>query len=354
MTRSAKHAVVLSLLLAGLVLPAFTATGKEMPEFGKSVVFDKTAPNVTISKLRGKAVIVVFFQSPKEVVCPWAKKMVTQAQEIHGTNPCVVLIALQTDCDDAKAARKTFVSLGGDPDVWLIGGDKNSDYSREVLSRKGLWMFALVGANGKIVKTGQAGNYYSAGPDAGRYMLTVSDVFKDCGELKSVLPRDKKYPDALLGVVRCAEMGCLAEAIKMCSSGGRTPAERKAAQALKKDIIKAAGERLEAKADELKDDSKDWGTRYESYKELDAMVKELRNVPESRDAQNLVLEMGRTPEIQREKTAESSYLRLMVKLEKAGKSQKARVRKELAALGARYSDTKYGKLAAKEGARTSE
>jgi hypothetical protein len=344
----------LSLLLAGIALAAFTSTAKEMPEFGKSVLFDKSDPDVRISRLRGKAVIVIFFQSPKQVLCPWAKKMVTQVQKIHGTNPCVVLVALQTDCSSAKAAKAAFEDLGGDPDLWLIGADKDSEYSREVLSGKGLWQYALVGANGKIVKTGQAGNYYSAGPDAGRYMLTANDVFKDCGKLQSILPRDRKYPDHLFSIVRRAELGCLADAIKMCSGAGRSPSQRKAAQSLKKDILEAAGERIKAKSAELKDEKSDWGTRYEAYKALDAMVKELRSVPESRDAQKLVLEMGRTPEIQREKTAESSYTRLMIKLEKAGKSQKARVRKDLARLGARSPDTKYGKLAAKEGARTSE
>ncbi len=51
--------LILVFLLFCTLLSVFPV---EMPEFGPSVAFDKNDPPVTVESLKGKVVLVVFFQ----------------------------------------------------------------------------------------------------------------------------------------------------------------------------------------------------------------------------------------------------------------------------------------------------
>jgi hypothetical protein len=59
----------------------------------------------------------------------------------------------------------------------------------------------------------------------------------------------------------------------------------------------------------------------------------------------LLLKMGRVPEIRKEKAAERSYLKTMVKLGGADKNDVARLIREFKALAKKYEGTRYGEQA---------
>ena len=335
-------AVVAGML--GLLTPR--AAGVPMPEFGNSVQFDKAGPEISISQLRGKAVLVVFFQSWCGICNGWAPKMLKQVEEAHGNNRAVVLVAIKTDGGGLAGAKDYLKGKGADLTKWCVGSDEGAAYYKQVHGNDELWGYALVGADGEIVEQSKAGRYFTDGPDNGKYLLASADLFKSCGQIGTILPADKEYAGDSAKIARLAEFGCLGKALSMCNS---------AAQAdIKQDILKLVDTRMRQHMDVLKDVSKDGASRYAAYKELGALAKQCPSLPVTTEANAMLSKANNAPVIQKERGAEAEYVALCQKMQKASKRDQPRLRKELADLGKKYPDTKYGKIAAAEGQATTE
>jgi hypothetical protein len=336
-------------LLGLLLVTTCLSAGTPMPEFGKSVQFDKTGPTIVMSQLKGKAVLVIFFQSWCGICNGWAPDLIKQLEDAHGGNRALVMLAIKTDGGGVTDAREYLKSKGADLNKWWVGSDEDAAFYKKIDPKNALWGYALVGATGDIVKQGKAGSFWSSGPNKGKYSLAAGDLLKDCGTLETILPPNKKYPSELDTIVRLAEVGCLGKALSLCASAGRLSQAAAAAQKdLKQDILLAAETRMKARMDTLKDAKTDGGRRYEAYKELTVLVKDCAAVPVAREAQTLLTKAGADPVIQKEKTAEAAYVKALQNLQKAITRDKPRVLKELEMVAKKYEGTLYGQRAGEE------
>lgn len=323
-----------------LILTTPLSLAAPMPEFGNSVQFDKTGPKISVAQLKGKAVLVVFFQSWCGICNEWAPKLIEQVEEEHGNNRSVVLVAIKTDGGGVPAAAEYLKGKGADLSKWCIASDEGAAFHKQVTGKDELWTYALVGADGNIVEQGKAGTSWTSGANSGKYTLASKDLLKKCGKLETLLPPDKVYPPELGKIARLAELGSMSRALSLCIS----PAQKE----IRQDILNVMDTRIRQRMDTLKDPSKDAGTRYESYKELGVMVKECPSVPAAKEAYQLIVLANSTPTIQKEKNAEIAYTTAMLKLQKASKADRVKLLKELEYAGKRYEGTKYGELCKKE------
>jgi hypothetical protein len=311
-----------------------------MPEFGASVQFDKSGPDINMSKLRGKAVLVIFFQSWCGICNGWSPKMLKQVEEAHGDNRALVLVAIKTDGGGIAGAKDYLKSKGADLAKWCVGSDDGATFYKQVTGKDELWNYVLVGAGGEIVKHDKAGSYFTSGPDNGKYALAAKDLLKDCGKLETVLPAGKQYPPEAGKFVRLAEFGSLGKALTLCAAAGQSD--------LKQDILQVVETRMKQRMDILKDVSKDGPSRYDAYKELGALVKDCPAVSAANEVNSMLVKANGAPVIQKEKNAETEYLAITQKMQKANKRDKQRLLEDLALLAKKYEGTKYGLLAGTE------
>ncbi len=341
-------------VLIGFFLATSRAPAAVMPEFGRTVKFDNSGPFPVMSRLRGKAVLVIFFQSWCPKCNEWAPDLIGQVQEAYGSNHAVVTLAIKTDGGRLSDARNYLIGKGGDLRKWRVGTDAGATYYKQLTGSNNLWGYVLVGPDGDIVSRGEAGSQYISGRDKGKFVLATKTPLKKCGKLTTVLPADRQYPSSLNGIVQYAEMGYLGKALSLATSAARGSRDRQGAKKLKEDILAAIEGRIKGQVDILKDETKDWGARYEAHKALTAIVKGLRTVPAAREARALLAKIRTDRAFRKEKSAEAAYVRVARKLPRANARYKRVLANDLEKVAKRYEGTRYGDLAAEQASRIKE
>jgi len=345
MTHRKYACMAVVMLGAVLVASSFSpAASVSMPEFGGAVQFDNNGPFPILSRMRGKAVLVVFFQSSSAQYNKLASQLFQEVQESYGDDRSVVTMAVKTDGGGLSAAAKYMTDAGADLSKWRVGSDAAGRYYKYVTGKDEPWNYVLVGPKGEIVKKGSCG----AVTMKRKFMIAQKEFIKECGELETVLPKDKTYAPNLRLVVDLAEMRYFSKALSLATSAAKGRSNRQAAEELKADILKIVETAITKQMDVLIDPAKDWGARYEAHKELTALMKDFRTVPAAKEANALLTAMQREPALLKEKAAETAYDRVADKLPKASARYKQLLAKELDAVAKKHPDTKYGKLAAEQ------
>ena len=183
------------LLIASVVFitAATLSSARPVPEFGSSVKFGKEEAELTMAGLRGKVVLVIFFQSWCGICNKWAPDLITQIEAAHGDNRGMALIALKTDGGGVSLARKYMTQQGANPALWTIGCDNKAEYYKQVYDDPSLWGYILVDTEGVVVGQGSAGSYRT-GSFPKRYSLGFKSVLEGCGVPSTRLPMAKNIP----------------------------------------------------------------------------------------------------------------------------------------------------------------
>lgn len=346
-----KHEYMTVVMAGVLFAAASLSSSAVMPEFGNAVQFDNNGPFPVLSRLRGKAVLIIFFQSWCPKCNVWAPTLIKQVQEGHGNDRSVVTMAIKTDGGGLSGALRYLSGIGADLSKWRVGSDANATYYKYVTGGNALWNYVLVGPDGTIVEKAYCGSFYGASPQAGKFTIADKRILKGCGKLKTVLPAEKRYPPSLKPIVDLAEMRYLSKALSLATSAARRTRDREAAKGLKKDILTIVETAIRKQMDVLKDETQDWGSRYEAHKELALIMKGFRTVPSAKEANALLGKTRRDPALVKEKYAEAAYARVARKLRRASARYRQLLAKELDAVAKRHAGTKYGKLAAEQAAK---
>jgi hypothetical protein len=352
-----KHPL-LTVCLAGLLALATVnarAAGKAIPEFGPSVEFDSAGPQPALSKLKGKAVIILFFQSSCPICNKWAPAFFKDVQNEYGTNNAVVLIALKTDGGGIAGAKTYLKSKGVNLDQWIVGSDDGAKYHTQVTGDDSLWCYTLLGADGTIVQQAKAGMSKRFGPDkVTLYNLADPALLKKCGKLTTVLPPDKRYDPSLSSLVRMAEFGDAEKALVLCSAAISKMNTRQAATELKADLQPVVEKRLSDRAALLGDATQPSPARYDAFQELTRMVSDLKTLPAATKVVPVLTRAKQDPALQKEARAESAYRGLQTRVQKAGDRDKPRLVKELETFAQQAAGTKYGQLAVESAKQLSD
>jgi hypothetical protein len=128
----------LMVLAVNLVLVAFSVlplAAKQPPPFGDSITWETGKESPTLEGMRGKSVLVLFFQSWCGICNGWSPGLFEQLGKAYGSDPQVVLIALKTDGGSLSDARE-YMKSRTDPDLWLVGVDESAAYYRQASGRQ--------------------------------------------------------------------------------------------------------------------------------------------------------------------------------------------------------------------------
>jgi len=288
-----------ALLAAWLAPPVAGLAGedqKPVPEFGGSISFDPGDPQFRISDLRGKLVIVIFFQSWCPKCNAWSGGVFSQTAKAYGDDRSVALVAIKSD-GGGPADAKRYLSGRTDLAKWLVLGDRDYQYQQQVVGNQSLYQYMVLDPKGNIAEKGQAGSYYTiGGKDVfSTAMPTIKEKFG--ADARPVLP-GKEYAKELAAAVAAAELRSFKLALTLCSRLGNSAA-------LQKDILAVASEGLDAKVKTLKT-AGDPG-RFEAFMALRKMADDLNSTEPGRTAASAVNQTLNDTAIAKELSAERDY-----------------------------------------------
>ena len=283
-------------LAAATALPATALAGddqKPVPEFSRSIAFDQGDPQFRVSDLRGKMVIMFFFQgwSPR-----WLGIQLSQTAAAFGSDRAVVLIAIKSDGGEPAEAKR---SLAAKTDIsrWLVLTDRDGQYFQQVIGNRERCQYAVLDPRGNIADAGEAGWFYDI--DGKQVYTTAMPNLKEKfgAGAKPVLP-GKEYAKELAAAVAAAELRDFRLALAICARAGGSAD-------LKKDIIATASEGLEARAKTLKTVG-DPG-RFEAFVALRKMAYDLNGTEPGKTAAAAVNLALNDATIAKELAAERDY-----------------------------------------------
>jgi hypothetical protein len=328
--------VAITAFISAVLLCSVQAKAETVPDFGPSVKFDKNDMAFRMSDLRGKMVLLIFFQSWSPICNGWSPDMFKQVETTYGNDPQVALVAIKSDAKDA-AEVKEYLSGRTDTKKWLLAADVGGVYELSVMGENKLYTCAIINPNGQIAKKDQAGMYYGNQANK-KFVLADLGLKKDFGQgAKAVLPAGKQYPDSLRTAVKAAEAGNFVMALNECAKQGGV----KESGELKADILAAVNARVDDCIATLKDAGAQG--RFEAYLTLRDIAVQLKPTEAGKKAAGVLKEVEKDEVIKNELAAEKQYLAIMDSASRLSQSEKQKqLPPALRAFIAKYKDTFYG------------
>lgn len=293
--------------------------------------------------MRGKSVLVLFFQSWCGICNGWSPGLFEQLGKAYGNDPKVVLIALKTDGGGLDEAFE-YMKSRTDPDLWLVGVEENATYYRQASGDDKLFTYMWVKPDGTIGKMDKA-SYHDPSGGKKKFVL-ASDRAKKGYHAGSVplMPLDPPLDEALQPAVEKAEIGLYLSALKEVGAFASDAS-------LKEDVATFKGriaERLESSVARYEkaigeEESED---RYLAYLALTKIVADFGASAPGQAAKKVVAVHSSSAWLSEEMEAEKDYQSIMRRAERADdKRSRERIAKALAKLGEEYPETMYGRIA---------
>jgi len=160
------------------------------PPFGSSITWNTGKETPSLEAMKGKAVLVVFFQSWCPLCNAWSGEVLQSFTETFKDDPRVVLVALKTDGGSVRDAL-SYLNGRADTNYWLVGTDENATFARQATGVDGLYTYAWITPEGLIGESGKAGSsvsgqrpkvYWAARKEAKEKFVTPAKPLVDLGE----------------------------------------------------------------------------------------------------------------------------------------------------------------------------
>jgi hypothetical protein len=303
--------------------------------------------------LRGKLVVVLYFQSWCGICNGWSPRLFKELEEAASDKREVVLMAVKTDgggWDGAASYLKTRIT---DPSKWLIASDREATWYQVAAGTDGLYNHMVIGPDGNVVSSGHAGMFWTDGARKDKFCLPLDlDKYIKQYQPVTILPKDKTYHETLKQAVRAAELRQFAAAWQLSGKASGKEAATAAAE-LKKDLTESIAQRVETLASVLADEHASGEAKFGACVELRQIGEGLSATEPGKKARKAAADAARDEAVVRESKAKADYLALMAKA--AGSREKlvknAGFAAALKALAAKHADTRYGRMAAADAVR---
>ena len=333
----------LALLTLGMLTSALEAA--PAPPFGSSITWNTGKETPSLEAMRGKAVLVVFFQSWCPLCNEWSGKLFQNLTAAFKDDSRVVLVALKTDGGSVRDALGYLKGRGAEMERWLVGTDTNATFARQATGVDRLYTYAWITPDGLIGESGKAGTAVS-GSNPKVYWAARTEARKKYVEpAKPLFESQAALPETLRPAALRAEQGLMATALAESQRlAGR--ADLKEAVAQMRGVIAA---KVQASVEQHGAilSAVDNPDRYLSYLALLDIESRFANTPFALAAKKASSPHASAPWVAKEKEAERAYEALMRKASRADDERAiARMTKSLQEFGAGHQDTVFGRLAA--------
>lgn len=295
------------LALVAVMLASVLYAGDPVPDFGKSVAAQRGDPLPSLANLRGKVVVLVFFQSWCPVCNNWAPELLTQLEESYGSDPRVVLVGVKTD-GDASGGKTYLADKGAKLDRWLVIGDAEATYYKRLLGTDALWHYAVIAPDGSLAESGKAGTYFNEGGARKRFVLPAAGLGTKYGSAVEPVLRGT-YPEALARAVRLAEAGCPREAIAAAAASGDPKAKD-----FRDDLLTSLTAQVDTEAAILADAARPGADRVAAYETLTRHTAVLKGTAPGKTATSALGEANKDSSLKAELAALKTWNAMQVKL----------------------------------------
>ena len=289
------------------------SSGPLAPEFGPSVVFDQADLPVQLTDLRGKMVVVVFFQSWCPICNGWSPDMLQQVTQVFGDDPAVALVAIKVDGGTPAEAKEYLRSKKADLTKWTVASDTGGVYYQRVAGTNALWGYALIDGDGRLVGRGDAGGFYPGATK--KYVLADAGLKKKAPNAAAIFPAEATTPLELKPIAQAAEMGHYALALRALKTWdhGKT---KEPSEKMRDALLAALAARVEKATADFKSD--DIEARYDGYRVLRSMSV-LSDTPAGKSAKEALasLKTDKTlaKDMATQERAESAFWQMIIRSE---------------------------------------
>jgi peroxiredoxin len=228
------------------------------------VVFDRSDGSVQLSDLRGKMVVVVFFQSWCPICNGWSPEFLKQMAKAFGDDSSVALLAIKVDGGTPTEAKAYLKAHGADLSKWIVASDTGGTYYQRVNGTNSLWGYAVIDDHGRLMERGRAGSFYDEAKGK-RYALADPAKKTNAISPESTITIDSDTPAELLPIAKAAQAGKLVAAIRALHVYDHGKLKDPALK-LKAALVDALSGRAEKVSGDIKSD--DAETRYRAYQDL--------------------------------------------------------------------------------------
>lgn len=135
-----KKLLTLTLLCAGWLAMSAPLQARQAPPFGDSLTWDTGKEAPALERLRGKSVLIVFFQDWCGICNRWSGDMFRQVGEAYADDPTVALIAIKTDGGSLRDAQD-YLKTRTDLRHWMVAVDENATYYRQATGQNKLYKY---------------------------------------------------------------------------------------------------------------------------------------------------------------------------------------------------------------------
>ncbi len=332
--------LAVSLATISMLMPL---SAKTPPPFGDSITWSTGKEAPSLEGMRGKSVLILFFQSWCGICSGWNPELFQQLGEAYGNDPQVVLIALKTDGGTLDQAYD-YMKSRTNPALWLVGVEENASYYRQATGDDALYHYMWVKPDGSIGKTDGASLHNKNG-NKKEFTLANAKTQKEyrMGS-KPLMPANPPFHEALKSAVKKAEiglyLGALAEANKLSSDASL----KEDVTLLKKRIVERLDSSVTRHSALIQDEAnKD---RYLAFLALQKIADDFGSSASGQAAAKAVSGQASAPWVAQEKEAEKGYRSIMRRAERADDPRsRERIAKGLKELADEFPDTLYGRLA---------
>lgn len=233
---SVKVLILLALFCTGLCVfsqEEGNLKTENLLEFTDSVKFIPGQEAVRMSLLKGKNVLVLFYQ----IKCPkcsvWSGNLLREIEKAHGENPYIQLVLICTDSRSADDAFSYLKKRNLNFRKWIIACDITGEYGRKYFDNPSFYKCVISNPEGRILSARRAGQYSEKknnDRDIRGYLVGRMNIPMICWDEKPLSFTDSD-PDALKKInpeIACniellrlrVALAALDEAIKNSSESG--------------------------------------------------------------------------------------------------------------------------------------
>jgi hypothetical protein len=339
-----KNLWILSMLCAGWLAIGGPLQARQAPPFGDSLTWDTGKEAPALERLRGKSVLIVFFQDWCGICNRWSGDMFRQVGEAYADDPTVALIAIKTDGGSLRDAHD-YLKTRTDLRHWMVAVDENATYYRQATGQSKLYKYLWISPDGKVGEFDDAGNYYDSNGGKSFALAAEKSRNKYRKDATALMTMEPPLADGLGGAVTLAERGlflaALAEVAKVGNAGGLAEDAARFRKRISDLLMAAVKEHKAVVEDEANEN------RYLSYLALEGIERDFGKSPPGLAAREVVSAEARAAWLDEEKDAESQYKAIMKRAARADDERgRERIARALKKLAEEHPDTVYGRMAA--------
>jgi hypothetical protein len=315
-------------------------------EFDSTIQFDPARGPFALQDLRGKMVVVVFFQSWCGICNGWSPDMFKQMTETFGDDPTVALLAVKTDGNVNEA--KAYLSPRCDVTKWNVVADPGANFYVRMNGADTLFGYALLDADGRVAARGKAGMFYTGKGEGGKkeFVLANQSLKKKVSKPgEPLIPADLSIPE-LAPAIRAAELGDFQRANAAFKKAAANPKTKEAATKIQTALDESLAKRVAALKTRLADTAAT--DRFDAYMQLRRLSTTLLNTPHHKEIQAALNSVRTDKAILADLAAERAYLGMMTKLATATDQQKAQLPAALKQFADAHKNTLYAARATAE------